>query len=408
MSDHLQLFDFGDRTRHDPARYSEAHFVFLNRSAWPEARRVRDELEDWFGRYPATADDPARERRDLQGRFRSPMDVVHTGASFELFLHELLVQLGCGVVVHSSIPGSARRPDFRVTPPAGDPFYLEAVLATGESEAAAAAKARLNSVYDALNALESPNFFISVDVEGELLSPAPAARMRRFLAEHLAALDPEVIAELWRTGGIEAVPRWRLDHEGCRFEFQPIPIKEEARGRPGRRPIGTMSAGARVIDPRTPVRDAIMGKAERFKALDLPLIIAVNALDSFVDRDAVLEALFGREAIRVRAHDVGSSDPEPFRILDGAFTTPSGPRYTRVSGVLMACMLNHWSIGSTADLRLYHNPYAVQRLTLELARLPQAVPQDGKMTWVDGDVVGRILGLPDRWPMDSVSVDAAE
>jgi len=49
-----------------------------------------------------------------------------------------------------------------VTPPAGNPFYLEAVLATGESETAAAARARLNSVYDVLNALECPNFFISV------------------------------------------------------------------------------------------------------------------------------------------------------------------------------------------------------------------------------------------------------
>ncbi len=232
--------------------------------------------------------------------------------------------------------------------------------------------------------------------------------MRRFLAEHLAALDPAAIAELWRTGGIDAVPRWRLQHEGCTFEFQPIPIKEEARGRPGHRPVGSMSAGAKMIDPRTPVRDAIMRKAERFKALNLPLIIAVNALDPFVDRDAVLEALFGREAIRVRALELGSSEPEPFRILDGALTTPSGPRYTRVSGVLMACMLNHWSIGSTADLRLYHSPYAVQRLTLELGRLPQAVPQDSKMTWVDGEAVGRVLGLPERWPMDSVGVDAAE
>ncbi len=161
MSDHL-LFDVGDRTRHDPARYSEAHFVFLNRSAWPEASRVRDQLERWFGRYPTTADNPARERRDLRGRFRSPTDVVHTSAFFELLLHELLVGLGCGVVVHPSVPGSARRPDFRVTPPAGNPFYLEAVLATGESETAAAARARLNSVYDVLNALECPNFFISV------------------------------------------------------------------------------------------------------------------------------------------------------------------------------------------------------------------------------------------------------
>lgn len=404
MMDHLALFEAGARTRRDPARYSEAHFLFLNSSAWPEAIRVRERFQRWFERYPAAADDPARERRDLRGRFRSPKDVVHTGASFELLLHELLVRLGCGVVVHPSVPSSARRPDFRVTPPAGGPFYIEAVLATGESEAAVAAKARLNNVYDVLNELESPNFFISVDVEGELKNSPSAARMRRFLAEHLAALDPAHIAELWRTGGMDAVPRWRLKHEGCWFEFQPIPIKEEARGKPGHRPIGTMSeGGAKMIDPRTPIRDAIMGKAERLKGVDLPLVIAVNALDSFVDRDEVMEALFGREAFRVRALDFGSSEPEPIRILDGAFTTPSGSRYTRVSGVLVARLFSCWAMGSTAELRLYHNPYAARRLTQELNRLPQAVPQDGKMMWVDGEAPARLLGLPDGWPMNPAS-----
>src|SRR2546427_12592665 len=142
--DRLTLFDGGLGTRHDFARYSEAPFVFLNRSAWPEAIRVRDQLEFWFGRYPATAADAARERRDLRGRFRSPNDVVHTGALFELLLHEILLRLGCVVFVHPSIPDSVRRPDFRVTPPVGDPFHLEAAVATGQSEAAAAAKARLN------------------------------------------------------------------------------------------------------------------------------------------------------------------------------------------------------------------------------------------------------------------------
>ena len=277
------------------------------------------------------------------------------------------------------------------------------MLVTGESKAEAAAKARLNQVYDILNETKSPNFFITVGVEGQLPNQPPAARMRRFLEEQIALLDPDEIAELLRTAGIDALPRWNLEHEGCRFEFQPVPMREEARGKPGHRPVGSTSEGAKMIDPRTPIRDAIMGKAERFKALDLALVIAVNALDFFVDQETVLEALFGQEAIQARALEIGSSEPELVRVLDGAFTMPSGPRYRRVSAVLVARMLNHWSVGSTADLRLYHNPYAVRRLTVELNRLPQAVPQDGVMKWVDGEKVGRVLGLPEGWPMDSAN-----
>src|SRR5438046_1598069 len=108
--DHLTLFDVCDRTRHDHARYSEAHFAFLNRSAWLEAIRVRERLESWFARYPMAADDPGRERRDLRGRFRSPNDAVHFGSFFELLLHELLLGLDCRVFVHPPAPNSARRP----------------------------------------------------------------------------------------------------------------------------------------------------------------------------------------------------------------------------------------------------------------------------------------------------------
>lgn len=392
------LFDDGQRTRHEFARYSESDFSFLNSSAWPEAVRVRGQLEEWFGRYPAAAEDPVRERRDLRGRLRSTRDIYHAGAFFELVLHELLLKLDCRLEVHPRISVSGNRPDFLVTPLIGAPFYLEAVVATGESKEEAAAKARLNQVYDLLNRLESPNFFIHVRVDGKLQVQPPVGRLRRFLEKQLSALDPDEMTGLLRQG-LDSLPSWHWQHEGCRFVFQPIPItKTERRGGVGHRPVGSTSEGAKMIDPRTPLRDAIMAKAERLKGLEAPLVIAVNALDSFVDRDAILEALFGREAIRVRALDVGSSEPEPFRILDGAFTTPSGPRYRRVSGVLIAQSLNHWSIGSAADLCLYHNPYAARPLGSELDRLRRAVPQDGVMRWEDGDGLASLLELPMGWP----------
>ena len=65
------LFDDGVRVDDTVARYAEGDFPFLNRSSWPESARIRDELERWFARFPSSAVDAARERRDLRGRFRS-------------------------------------------------------------------------------------------------------------------------------------------------------------------------------------------------------------------------------------------------------------------------------------------------------------------------------------------------
>ncbi len=134
------LFDDVVRVDDTVARYAEGDFPFLNRSSWPESARIRDELERWFARFPSSAVDAARERRDLRGRFRSRSDRDHQAAFFELFVHELLMRLTLGVEVHPAVPGLSKRPDFLVTPANGEPFYVEAVAVSGKSEAELSAR----------------------------------------------------------------------------------------------------------------------------------------------------------------------------------------------------------------------------------------------------------------------------
>ena len=52
------LFDDMVRVDDGVARYAEGDFPFLNRSSWPESARIREEVERWFARYPASAADP--------------------------------------------------------------------------------------------------------------------------------------------------------------------------------------------------------------------------------------------------------------------------------------------------------------------------------------------------------------
>lgn len=212
----------------------------MNRSSWRSVERMRTVFDSWFDRYPANAADPEREHQDLRARFRSRDHKNHHGAFFELFIHELLVKLDCGVFVHPDVPGTSARPDFRVAPPVGSPFYLEATMVVGTSEEDDAATARKAVVHDAINKLETNNFFLMMKERGSPRTPPKASKIREFLQEKLDALDPDEVNELWQSGEESSVPEWEFEHDGWAISFQPIPRKPEARTRRTEQPIGTV------------------------------------------------------------------------------------------------------------------------------------------------------------------------
>lgn len=388
----MTLFDEINRIDNGPALYAEPQFTYLNRSARQDVRRVRAVLEDWFSRYPAG------EQADLRGRLRSPDDSHHRAAFFELFLHELLLRLGCRVQIHPS-PSEAttKCPDFLVESPNDTPFYTEAVLASDESAQETAARARMNTVYDALDRMDSPNFFIGMNLRGAPQTPPPVKQIRSFLIKRLASLDPDEIASYLESAGLDALPHWPYEHEGWEIVFFPIPKSPNLRGKAGVRPIGVQSSGWHWLDTRLAIRDAVVTKASRYGDLDLPYVIAVNALGEHVDRIDIMEALFGREQLLIRDMPFAPNEPEMVRAPDGAWTSKSGPRYTRVSAVLIAAPVFPWNV-PRAPICLYHNPWANKPCTGELTLLPQAIPNGDRMEWEDGESLARIFGLSSGWP----------
>jgi hypothetical protein len=395
----VKLFDDIVREYEGRAMYAEPSFAYLNRSARPAAERIRQTLETWFSHYPSEG------QTDLCGRFRSDVDQHHYSAFFELLLHESLLRMGCRVEIHPNIAEdeTTKRPDFLVESPHGHRFYIEAVLATGESAEEAAARARMDVVYDAINRLDSPGFFVGMDISGAPDTPPSARHIRAFLKARLDALDPDEVSEHLKLGGIRAIPHWRYEHEGWRIDFHPIPKSPKMRGKSGVRPIGMRSFEAKFVDSSTPIRDAIVAKAGRYGDLELPYVIAVNALDeSSVDRIDVMDALFGEEQYIVTFGQSGISESEMSRAPNGAWMSGSGPRYTRVSAVLVAVRLLPWTVGS-AGVCLIHNPWAQRPYFSELTRLPQGIPQDGRMEWQDGESLAEVLELPAGWP---VSMDS--
>lgn len=385
------LFDNIHRHYLGAARYSEPQFIYLNRSARPESNLIRALLEVWFSRYPQA------EAADLRARFRSSNDLQHHSAFFELFAHELLLKLGLRPQIHPSLPLTTRHPDFLIESPNNKSFYMEVVVAANMPEDEYNARARMNIVYDSINRLDSPDFFIGMDIQGAPGTSPPAGPIRSFLSKNLTGLDPDKMMTLLESG-LDALPHWHYEYGDWKIDFYPIPKSSEARGKPGTRPIGVMSYAPQFMDLRTAIRDALCTKAGRYGDLDLPYVVAINALDGSTDVTDIMEALFGKTKYVINSSKSKSSETKATRELDGVWTSKSGPRYTRLSAALVVIGLSPWNLPS-ANIRLYHNPWANLPYTSELILLPQAIPLiTGQMKLEDGKSLWSVFDLPNEWP----------
>jgi hypothetical protein len=389
------LFDITQRTDSRPAQYSEPRFTFLNRSARPGAEDVRSLMETWFAKYPQA------HQAQLKRRLRSADNRDFDSAFLELYLHELACRLGYSVEVHRrATDDSLRTPDFLLTSPDGQLSYLEAIVATNLSQEERGAASRANEVYDAINEIESPNFFLWLQVRGSPSTAVPRRNLKRTLTAFLRSQDPDECHRLFKEGGLDHLPRLSFSHGGWEIDFFPIAKSPRLRGKPGVRPIGAQLFEAEMVDDRSAIRDAIVEKATRYGNLGQPYVIAVNAVTQLLDNIDIGEALFGKETFVFRRDDAtssGKAEPELRRLGDGAWTSPLGSRYTRVSAVLIVSSLAPWTVAD-AQPRLYHNPWAKRPCTTELTRLPQAIPNSGRIEHRDGVPTAELFELRAGWP----------
>ncbi|MEJ1340117.1 MAG: hypothetical protein RPU61_04750 [Candidatus Sedimenticola sp. (ex Thyasira tokunagai)] len=384
------LFEDKPRTYEGPKTYLEGEFDYLDRSARQEAEKVREFLNTWFSRFSENDAD------ELFSRIKSRDKRVFESAIFEIVLFAIISNLGGSLQIHPDLDnGSNKHPDFLVTTAGGEEFYLEAVLASEFSAAELAAEKRKNVVLEAIEKIESPNFFIGIHADGDPETPPSGKALRKELSSWLIALDPDEVAETVELESFRKTHKMEWNHDGWDIEFEAIPIKPERRGK-GQRVIGVMSGGARWINGWEPIRDAICAKGNRYGELSKPLIVAVN-IDAFsLDRIDEMQALFGQEEY-IFNRGSNEAQPQMRRAANGAWSGPNGPKYTRVSGAWLFGGMNPWNIPSRKNT-LYFNPWARLPVSDELTRINHAVAAAEKMQWVEGVPLWEILGLEESWP----------
>jgi hypothetical protein len=369
-------------------RYGEALYAYYRDSERPGIAAIRNLLEEWF------VEIPPNEQRDLQQRFRSPVERHHRSVIFELFLHHFLLRCGFEIEFHPDVPGVTTHPDFLVKRGGQPLFYLEAIAVSNSTREEAETN-RMNQVYDALNNLESPDFYLEMHLEGAPDTPPAAARLRGELARWLATVDREAILRSYLEERYEDIPAHEWNHEGWRIVFQPMPKGDKSRGDTSVRPIGvTMPMRARQLTLDESLRDGVAAK-DRYGIVALPLVVAIQVVEEFrIAKIDVMNGLFGPEAISFNA----AGNTRPGRVPNGAWVSPAGPIHRTISAVMAWSTLEPWNFTRIEPI-MVHNPYASVPLPNEALSVAQYTADRRKVVLVEqpGTSMDEILGLAKDW-----------
>lgn len=377
-----------------PERFAYPGYDELNRSNDPAIAEVRRVLESWFARYDA-ADQP-----ELRARFQSGIRAQHAGAFFELFLHELLLRLGCRIETHPALsPDIAKRPDFLVTDPLGLQFYLEARVATGESSEEAGKRDLIDRLYQSLGGMASPDYYVGLHLIREGKGQPSAKDMKKFLSRMMRDYPYEAAIADIQQGGFLALPVWeyRTDDDWI-IQFRPIPKPEHSRGSSDIRTLAFEFEGMEAVDPRKAILAAVENKASKYGKLDLPFVVAINMLE-WCDAESIIDALYGEEewVVDTRTHQPNMHG----RKKNGAFMQHGGPANRTASAILIGSPVVPWNVAE-APLRLYLHPFATRPLEGVLAELDRVVFGSTGPELQRGRSAGSVLGLPAGWPRSEI------
>ena len=373
----MKLFDEKERPAFTKPSSVLSGYRHLDSYGTPEAHQLREKLESWFRKFPASS------QIDVRRRFQSKAPGTHQGALFEIFLHQLLSALGCTVEVHPKIPGSDNKPDFLVRQ-GNKRFYLEAT-SVGKASGPFAISSSKKEVIDKLRTLTSPNFNLGFEMKGTLSGTLRGNRLLPVFQELLETHDPDRVQEQIEEGGLTAAPSAKCEADDWCVEAWLIPISDRSRIPGQSRKITVTPLKAAFTNALDPVRNALREKGSNYGQPKLPLVVAVHTSDIFYNgrRCNDMEVLFGNECIL--------SSPETSelsRIPNGIWSGGHGQRIAAFWRFQRVDVLNlAYACGC-----LYVNPNLNSSILPDaLFRLPHGKLVQDKMEWFGDTNIWQLL-----------------
>jgi hypothetical protein len=150
--------------------------------------------------------------------------------------------------------------------------------------------------------------------------------------------------------------------------------------------------------PGDDLRGSLLKKANRYGALPVPYVIAINAAgDASGERD-LLDALLGSTVgILRRTSPDDEGTLEAGRANDGVLHNGRRPRKRGVSAVLAFDHLSSWRPWGRGA-RLVRNPWANRPLPDVPLAVDQLNPANGEFVKVEGEFDASTFGLDAGWP----------
>jgi hypothetical protein len=384
----INLFDDKVRVDLDPSHHNENSFNYYDRSARKDVSNVREKLNEWFSYFPTS------EQVELKSRFKK----TFTSAYFELFIHELFRRQGFEILIHPEVPNTSKRPDFLMKKESLE-FYLEAKEAREKSDAQQALENRINQVYDSLNRIKSPNFFLKIDEL--ILKTANQPSTKKAIANietESAKYDPELLTDQLTKYGFERSARIEYEDIDLKLVVSLIPKSPAARGLDDGRAIGMYPYETIWGGSEESIKGSFEKKYKRYGQLDKPYIVCINAIGMKGNGDIDVEnALWGSVAW-TWSTDPNNRNERWERQRDGMFLDKKGPRCTNVSGVLVTKVMEfnihvaqHW---------FAKHPYSKNEADFTAFDLTHTFVSEGKIKKEVKKTIGDILQVESTWLVD--------
>ena len=379
------LFDHVKRRPLERSAESLSIFESFNQFEWYGSTQLRNELEDWFSRYPKD------DRSDLHSRFRSNNDYNPDGAFFELACHELLSRLGFKLEVHPTILGSNNHPDFLARSVDGN-FYLEATV-TGKRDGPFTLHANKQAAIKELNTLTSDDFYIGIEMQGELKTTLPKRSKRQIVGvfrELLNSYTRDEVSYTISMGRTYDAPSRTVTHGDWTLQGWLVPISDaEKVARRSQMVIYPFTAARTgVVDS---VRKALDDKRKKYGTLKEPSVIAVNVRDMFYNgKNNDMEVLLGDQVI---AYPVG--DP----CASGTLRHKQNGiwyRSRKIDAVLICKSFDIWNLRNASGCLYIHTTTDKADFHDGLLQIPHAVTDQTDTRWFPSLNLARLLGIDEN------------
>lgn len=353
----IRLFDELKRTDDGPAKYSEPYFHYVNRTNRAHFRRARATLEKWFRAF--AAENP-NDTEHLRKSFRSSRGQAHLSALTELYVHHMLMDHGFTTIVHPPLAGSNVHPDFGVLRDDIPLCVIEVALVYG-CERRAGKEKRDANIFDAVDAVNSPNFFVDVNIIQRSSKMQPRlSGITIFLQNRIDKCDYQQIQRLGRRS--KDYPAWEYEENGWLIRFKPRPVSEAGcRQRTGEsRVVGMSGCEVFMIVLDEAIKQKVLEKAGKYGRFQEPFLIVLNVVRDSIhcNDEELMDALVGKSVCDVTICPDGSEKIVPRRERNGVWSTSSkGIANEHVSGVMVIPGLNAGTL-ETAKPVLWHHPFA--------------------------------------------------